>query len=80
VTTAGPETEAEFRSGGNVCLAPPNDPDALAGSIEMLALDPGLRRTLAEGARRLVDEHLSVARMTDSLLAVLTGDGPAKES
>ena len=43
----------ELVSGGNVLLAPPDDPQALAQAIAQLAASPELRRTLAEGAESL---------------------------
>jgi glycosyltransferase involved in cell wall biosynthesis len=41
----------------NGLLVPPGDVDALAGSIEALAADPGLRARLGEAARRRIDEQ-----------------------
>ena len=43
----------------NGLLVPPGDVDALAGSIQALAADPGLRARLGEAARRRIDEQAS---------------------
>ena len=43
----------------NGLLVPPRDVDALAGSIQALAADPGLRARLGEAARRRIDEQAS---------------------
>ncbi len=42
-----------LRDGKNVCLVPPDQPDALAEAIRRLAADSALRQQLAQGALEL---------------------------
>ncbi|MGD2148424.1 MAG: glycosyltransferase, partial [Anaerolineae bacterium] len=41
-------------------LVPPNDEQALADAISKLAVDPGLRHTLGENARRRVEDRFDI--------------------
>jgi glycosyltransferase involved in cell wall biosynthesis len=58
----------EATGGGLLC--PPNDPRALAESIEQLLLDPGAARAMGARARRVVLEQFSVGRMADEVIQV----------
>jgi glycosyltransferase involved in cell wall biosynthesis len=49
----------------NAYLCPPNDPDALASAILRLHENRELRRQLAEGGRRLYQEHCSERVVTE---------------
>ncbi len=51
------------RDGETGLLVPPGDPDALAGAMNLLLDDAGLRGRLAEGARAFVGEQHSVDGM-----------------
>lgn len=47
----------------NALLVPPDDPDALALSLDALAADPCLARRLAEAAWRKADESFNIERV-----------------
>jgi glycosyltransferase involved in cell wall biosynthesis len=53
VTTRPRVPLPELEEGQNVCTVPPEDSPALVQAILKLAADPGLRRRLGKGARRL---------------------------
>jgi glycosyltransferase involved in cell wall biosynthesis len=52
-----------IRDGHNGLLVPRHDPGALAGAIEQLAGDPGLRARLAAAGRAHVEEHLAIDKI-----------------
>lgn len=51
-------------------VVPPRDPAALAGAIERLLSDPGLREEMGQRARERVEKEFSHQRMIDSTLAL----------
>ncbi len=53
--------------GENGLMVEPEDPDALADKIRLLATDPTLRRNLAKAARQTVEEHFTFSRMVDEI-------------
>lgn len=71
ISTRGPILESPFVHGDNVLLCPPRDPDALAGAIESLMHEPGLRERLAAGALAMPREWFSWDRAIERTLAVL---------
>jgi glycosyltransferase involved in cell wall biosynthesis len=54
-------------------LVPPRDPQALAGAIERLAGNEGLRRELGEAARKHCVEGYSYSRMLERMEAIYAG-------
>ncbi len=56
VTTRGPDLEDAFVDRANVLLCPPEDAEALAGGIETVVNDAGLRERLRIGALTLAGE------------------------
>jgi glycosyltransferase involved in cell wall biosynthesis len=62
--------------GDNALLVPPESPPALAEALVRVLGDPGLRSRLAEGGRRVADEHSwsSIAEQTEAAFARLAGD------
>jgi len=60
-----------FRDGENVGLARALDGAAFAEAALRLLRDPAAAARIADGGRRLYDEHLSWGRITDGLLAQL---------
>ena len=60
---------AVLRDGDTALLVPPGDGDALAASIERLAVDADLRRRLGERARAVAVERHSWRQNADRLLA-----------
>lgn len=70
VATAAGGSPEIIRDGVDGLLVPPDDPDALARSLDRLLGDPGLRRRLGEAARRRVAERFSLAAMLDRVEAV----------
>jgi glycosyltransferase involved in cell wall biosynthesis len=70
VAIHGPETDADlFRDGENVVLAAGLDAPAFAEATLRLLRDHALAARVAEGARRLYEQHLSWPRIADHLLA-----------
>lgn len=49
-------------------LAPPHDPEALAGAIRPLLADPGLRAKMGAAGRARVLEHFSMERMIENFV------------
>lgn len=73
------EVVLDRRSG---LLVPPHDPIALAGAIETLAFEHGLRRQFAAAARQDMLDRLSIDRINQTVLAlyqdiVAAGSGPS---
>ena len=66
ITFGGPE-EAVIPDETGLC-APPNDPQALADTLELLVRDQRLRERLGASAARHVRRHFSVRRVADDLL------------
>ena len=54
--------EAVGREGAGI-LVPPNDPEALAGALAELLLDPSARRQLGEVARARYEHYFTLDRM-----------------
>lgn len=63
-------------------LAPPRDPESFARQLERVLLDKTLRQSLAEAARRRVDEEFSLGKMVEGNLEtyrqLIHGEGGAK--
>ena len=57
-------------AGGGGLLCDPNDPAALARTIDRVLLDRRLARTLSEAGRKGVSEHFGVARMAAQMIDV----------
>lgn len=53
-------------------LVPPGNSQALAEAISELMSDPGLRRVVAEKARRRVEQHFAIEAVIDDLLASMS--------
>jgi len=51
-------------------VVPPRDPAVLAGAIERLLSDPGLREEMGQRAKERVEKEFSHERMIDSTLAL----------
>jgi glycosyltransferase involved in cell wall biosynthesis len=64
-TGVGGNTELVLE-GENGFLVPPEDPEALAGRIELLLSDPSRRRTMGETGRAYVVAHHSIEAMVRS--------------
>ncbi|MFF4898562.1 glycosyltransferase [Streptomyces sp. NPDC001068] len=61
------------------CLVPPDRPDALAGAVTALLLDPGLRATLGDRGRRHVQSTHDVRRTAEAVAELyreLLGERP----
>jgi glycosyltransferase involved in cell wall biosynthesis len=69
-TAAGGIPEA-VEDGVNGRLAPPRDPEALAGALAAVLADTARRRAYGEAGRRLFLERFTADRMVDSTLAVV---------
>jgi glycosyltransferase involved in cell wall biosynthesis len=54
-------------------LVPPRDPRALAGALERLAGNEGMRRELGEAARKHCVEAFSFSRMLDRMERIYAG-------
>jgi len=52
------------REGVNGLLVPPEDPDALAGALEKLILDPQLRRRMGAAGRKRYETEFTARQMT----------------
>ena len=57
--------DVDLRSWENVVLVPPSDPRALADAIIRILDDPEAARRVATGQQRLVEEHFTLAGVTD---------------
>jgi colanic acid/amylovoran biosynthesis glycosyltransferase len=57
-----------FEGVDEALLVPPRDPAALAGAIEKLAGDPGLRQRLVESGRRRVEQSFAVEQVVTELV------------
>lgn len=66
----------ELVDGGNVLLAPPEQPVALAEAITELAGEPGLRRRLGEGAK-ILSEQFRWEKIAADTLELYRGLGTA---
>jgi glycosyltransferase involved in cell wall biosynthesis len=71
ITRHSPAIEREFRAGSSVCLVPAGDPAALAAAVASLARDAPRRAALALEARKVFEEHFSVAAQTALMRALL---------
>jgi glycosyltransferase involved in cell wall biosynthesis len=62
--------------GENGLLVPPSDPEALAGAIEKLAGDRGLRQRFGEKGRRTVESRFSIDGTVEKIISLydLIGD------
>jgi glycosyltransferase involved in cell wall biosynthesis len=58
-TNAGALPEVVGRDGSCGVLVPPEDPDALADAIKRLLADADLRRKLAVGGRKRIEERFT---------------------
>lgn len=70
VATAAGGSPEIIRDGVDGLLVPPDDPEALARSLDRLLGDPALRRRLGAAARRRVAVDFSLAAMLDRVEAV----------
>lgn len=70
VATDVPGCREAVVDGETGILVPPRDPRALAAALERLAQDPALRARMGAAARRDAERRLSVARVTEAMLAV----------
>lgn len=68
ITFCGPE-EAVVDERTGLC-APPNDPTALAATLDRLSCDADMRQRLGAAAATYVREQFSTERVTDDLIAV----------
>jgi glycosyltransferase involved in cell wall biosynthesis len=59
----------ELLGGGAGMLVPPADPASLAGAIETLVEDPGLRERQGNAGRRQVEENFALEKVADELIA-----------
>ena len=57
-----------FEGVDDALLVPPRDPVALAGAIEKLVRDPGLRQRLVESGRRRVEQSFAVEQVVTELV------------
>ena len=69
-TTAAGGSPEIIRDGVDGLLVPPDDPEALARSLDRLLGDPALRRRLGAAARRRAAADFSLAAMLDRVEAV----------
>lgn len=76
VTALGPAAGALLEDGRDALLVPPGDPAALAGALERLRDDGGLRERLSEGARRTWRGRLAPAAVAGTLVEALGWDRP----
>lgn len=58
------------RGGVNAVLIPPNDPEALANALRLLACDPAYRARLAQASRSVVDPAFGDDRVAERTLAL----------
>jgi glycosyltransferase involved in cell wall biosynthesis len=62
VTTSAVGAAADLVAPGtNGLVVPPDDSNALAGALEQLVCDPGLRRAMGERSRKCVAQHTPTA-------------------
>lgn len=54
----------------NALLAPPDDPQALADALQLLAEDADLRSRFGAASRKLVEDHFSSRRIGDQIISV----------
>ena len=78
VATDVPGCREIARDGANALLVPPDDAQALADAIILLAKDKRLRATFGEAGRRLVEKEFSAERIGADIVA-LYGQLLAKE-
>src|SRR6185295_12931904 len=78
VATDVPGCREIARDGVNALLVPPDDAQALADAIILLAKDKRLRATFGEAGRRLVEKEFSAERIGADIVA-LYGQLLAKE-
>lgn len=71
ITTTGPELEEPFVEGENVCLCPPEDPEAMAEVMLRVVKDAELRRRLHQGSLDFAEEWFSWKNATRRTLAAL---------
>jgi glycosyltransferase involved in cell wall biosynthesis len=69
-TTLG-GTKEIIRHGVNGLLVDPGSVEDLAMSIQLLAEDPNLRRTLSESGQRTVAKEFTVGKMMDAIESFL---------
>ncbi len=64
----------ELRDGENICLVPPQDPQALAAAIRTLAADKSLRARLSAGAAKLAGQFTwdKIAERTASFFELIS--------
>jgi glycosyltransferase involved in cell wall biosynthesis len=77
VTTAGPLTEAIWKSSKGVSLVPAGQPSAIEAATVALALDSDLRGALAIRGRRLYERHFSMDRTIAALRESVARDAVA---
>jgi glycosyltransferase involved in cell wall biosynthesis len=70
VATDVPGCRAIARPELNAILVPLDDAQALAGAIERLALDPGLRQRFGQASRELVEREFSARRIGREVVAL----------
>jgi glycosyltransferase involved in cell wall biosynthesis len=80
VTSRLPGIEELITHGEDGLLTPPNDPEALAASLECLLNDSALRRRLAGRARKVIEERFDMrtnfARLKELLLEATQRKNP----
>ena len=70
VATDVPGCREIARDGVNALLVPPDDAQALADAIILLAKDKRLRATFGEGGRRFVEKEFSAERIGADIVAL----------
>lgn len=70
VATDVPGCREIARAGENALLVPPDDPDALAAALAVLAADGDLRRRYGAASRAMVDRHFAADRIAGATVAL----------
>ena len=60
-------TEIDVEESGCGLHVPPEDPDALAAAVELLAKDPERAQAMGQTGRRLCEDYYNIARYASEL-------------